>query len=57
LTETAPQAEIAAGEIAQPAEKGEDTTMQDAANGGDGGEIKDVEMPVQGTSADRMTAQ
>ncbi|GAA5954907.1 hypothetical protein JCM3765_007807 [Sporobolomyces pararoseus] len=51
LTETAPQAEIAAGEIAQPVEKGdEDATMQD-------GEGKDVEMPVQGTSAHRMTAQ
>lgn len=53
LTETAPQAEIAAGEIAQPVGKGdEDATMQDGE-----GEGKDAEMPVQGTSADRMAAQ
>lgn len=57
LTETAPQAEIVAGEIAQPVDKPEDdATMEDATNTNGGDELK-VEMPVQGTSADRMTAQ
>lgn len=57
LTETAPQAEINAGEIAQPAENGEADTVM--ADGGDDkkGDGLDVQMPVQGTSADRMTAQ
>ncbi|GAA5894499.1 histone deacetylase RPD3 [Sporobolomyces salmoneus] len=54
LTESAPQAEINAGEIAQPVEEvenGGDTTMRV------GDEVGEVQMPVQGTSADRMTAQ
>lgn len=65
LTETAPQAEIAAGEIAQVGGGGEeeDTDMKEVvelANGGNGGEGPvggEIEMPVQGISADRMTAQ
>ncbi|GAA5923875.1 histone deacetylase RPD3 [Sporobolomyces koalae] len=62
LTDTAPQAEIAAGEIAEapapPAAaspRDTDTAMQDVVS--EVAEIKDVEMPVQGTSADRITAQ
>lgn len=52
LAETAPQAEIHAGLIADPEAPPQQPTTTDAPM-----EDVQVEMPVQGTSADRMTAQ